>query len=507
MLDRFTLYNARCSGGVIAFGGLSRNFSFSLLEATVSRVAYALDELRSLNLRHVAVQCADTWRHWVLVLALGRLGIASSSLVNSCEFTHDMALLQPELVIVHGRGLPLADGRLILGDDWFDRVLSGVEKDEPSAYYPPVSVKPSALCRVAVVSGTRRDSHLIELSFGEVEAALLRLMYQDMNELFMRAASVTEGVGNGKPHLLCTVGPQSISGYLMAGAALAAGTTLRSNDSQNIGREIVSAPSLLMVMTPAHLEHALKALPPQMKPLSHVYITVVGGGLSQACLERTRAHFTPHVQVIYGADESGAVTAIAAEKRSDDKSVGVVLPWADVQIVDAEGRVLTQGEVGEIRLRGGGVVRGYVDDSQASAASFREGWFYPGDKGYFSASGELHLCGRVDALVSIGGAKFDCGLLEDILRSEPAIEDVGVFLASDAEGQEGLYVALVAHERFDDASLSQKMRQRYPTLPPLVMIWVRSIPRNEQGGVDRTALRESLEGYIRQELMQSRSEA
>lgn len=500
MLDRFVAYNARSAGSVTAFGSLSHQRSYALLEATVSRLARALESLRTLDLHRVAVQCPDIWRHWCLTLALGRLGIASASLVNGEVPEVELDVLKPDLIILHGQGgLSSGDGRLALQEDWFERVLAGVEKDDPSSYYAPVPVERSAPCRIALASGTNQIPHLIELSFGEVEEQIHRLMYHDMIEFF---ASHTgrRGRVTGKPQLLCSIGPQALSGYLMAGAALAGGTTLRISDAQSIGAEVMQASTLMLVMTPVHLDHLLQVLPPSMRPVDHIHLTVVGGKLSSAVLDKVRERFTPHVQVVYGTDECGIVAAIAAEKRQGNDEVGPPLPWVEVEIVDTQGCRLPVGQSGDVRIRGGGVISGYLDDGPAVAQRFRDGWFYPGDRGFLSPEGMLHLQGRSDALVNAGGAKFDLDVVENILRSEPRIEDVGVFTMENSEGAERFYAAIVSREKFDEAALSARLRERYLALPPVILIWVPEVPRTRTGIVDRERLKTTLKDYIRHEL-------
>lgn len=500
MLDRFVAYNARSAGSAVAFGSLSHQRSYALLEATVSRLARALEGLRSLDLRRVAVQCPDIWRHWALTLALGRLGLASASLVNGEVPDVELDALRPDLIILHGQGgLMPGDGRLVLQEDWFERVLAGVEKDDPSSYYPPVPVKRSAPCRVALASGTNQIPHLIELSFGEVEEQIHRFMYHDMVEFFASSAS-RRGRMTGKPQLLCTIGPQALSGFLMAGAALAGGTTLRNSDAQSIGTEVMQASTLMLVMTPVHLDHLLQVLPPSMRPVDHVHLTIVGGKLPAATLETVRQRFTPHVQVVYGTDECGIVAAIAAEKRQGDDEVGPPLPWVEVEIVDEKGHRVPAGQAGDVRIRGGGVIRGYLDGGPAMEQRFRDGWFYPGDRGFLSSEGTLHLQGRSDALVNAGGAKFDLEVVEDILRSESRIRDVGVFTMANKEGVERFYAAIVSNEQFDEKALSARLRKRYVALPPVILIWVPEVPRTRAGFVDREKLKATLKDYIRHEL-------
>ncbi|MCX5619035.1 MULTISPECIES: AMP-binding protein [Bombella] len=499
MLDRFIAYNARHNGGDIAFGSLARQQTYAQLEAIVSRLARALEGLRDLAPRRVAVQCSDSWRHWALTLALGRLGLASASLSKGDVSEEDLAILQPEIIIIHGMGcMPPGEGRLVLDEAWFERVLEGVEGDDASNYYPPVPVEPSTPCRAALANGTDRNIHLIELSFAELEAELHRFIYHDMVEFFVRKARTARHVSS-KPNLLCSIGPQSLSGFLMAGAALAAGTTVRSSDSQNIATEMMQAAEMLLVLTPAHLEHVLKALPPASRAMSHIHLRVVGAGLPQKTLEQTQERFTPHVQIVYGTDETGVVAAIPAEKRQSEESVGLPLPWVDIEAVDAEGRRCPAGEVGYIRIRSESV-HPYKEENPVGGARFHEGWFYPGDRGAISTTGEVHLHGRADALINVGGAKFDLGVVEEILLTEPRIKEAGVFMLEDRQGVERCYAAIVSTETFDEQALSVKLRQRYAALPPVTMIWVPEIPRTTEGHVERERLRAMLKDYIQHKL-------
>lgn len=491
MLDRFVLHNARRCGDVVALGGLVRQCRFDQLEASVSRLTRALQGLQTLEPRLVAVQCVDSWRHWMLVLVLGRLGIASVSLPEADVPQEMLAVLSPDLIILHDGDLPNQEGRLFLDDVWFRQVLDGVEHDQSEDYFPPVPVDPGALCRVAVAMGTDRDMHVLGFSYADIEASLLRFVYQDMSEAL--AMMSPQGV---KPHLLCTISPVSISGYLMVGAALAAGTTVRGATEQTMGAEVAQGHALFVVITPVHLEHLLRSLPPGMKPVEHVHLTVVGAALSAPLLERTRRLLTPHVTVAYGIDEGGLVSSIVATEREDEQSVGRVLPWAGVQIVDDHDVPLPEGQQGIIRLRTSGAVKEYLNEPDVTQKRFRDGWFYPGDRGFVSSKGELHLCGRVDDIVAIGGGKFDLAVLDQMLKEEVIVQDAASFVVWNKEGQQVLYCALVTNGELDGDALSKKLRKRYTALPPVTVLWVRDIPYRDSGTVDRERLQRSLTVHL-----------
>jgi fatty-acyl-CoA synthase len=138
------------------------------------------------------------------------------------------------------------------------------------------------------------------------------------------------------------------------------------------------------------------------------------------------------VQLAYGLTETGPTVAVTrysdpAEKRAT--TVGRPLPGVEVMAVD----VLT-GElhgpteaVGEIAVRGPGVMLGYVRMPTETARSFTpEGFFLTGDLGILDEDGYLRIVGRRKEAIVRGGYQVFPREVEDRLRSHPAVDDVCV---------------------------------------------------------------------------------
>ncbi|MDF7673186.1 class I adenylate-forming enzyme family protein [Acetobacteraceae bacterium ESL0709] len=492
MFDRFVLHNARRSGETLAFGGMARQCSFARLEASVSRVARILQNLKELPSPLIAVQCPDLWRHWIIILALSRLGLTSVSLPDADVSEEILSLLKPDLIIQHEGDLPHSPKSLVLGHGWFQKALSGVESDGVEAYFPPCPVDPRSACRVAIAAGTDKNFHALSFSFGDIETAILRLIYQDS-----AAALELAGKGHKKPDLLCTLGAASHSAFLMMSAALASATTIREANNQNVGSEVARGHPLFVVMTPSHLEHLIKALPPGMKPLSHLSLTVVGASLSDRLLQEALTRLTPHIAVAYGTDECGLVTEISASQRGAIASVGSVLPWASVEIVGEDDVPLPVGETGSVRIRTVGMAQSYRGEPGYSRQRFKGGWFYPGDRGSLSPQRELHITGRSDDLVALGGAKFDLSVIDSIIKANPVIIDAASFLVANEKGDGKIYCALINHQELAGEEVSKALRKRYPDLPPVTVIWVEAIPYKEDGFVDRQRLKNSVSVYLK----------
>lgn len=86
-------------------------------------------------------------------------------------------------------------------------------------------------------------------------------------------------------------------------------------------------------------------------------------------------------------------------------SCGPPLPGVELRVTDAEGRTVPAGVEGEIRLRSGSVMDGYVDDPVATADTIDDGWLRTGDLGVL-VGGQLHVSGRLKELIIQNGAKF-----------------------------------------------------------------------------------------------------
>ena len=145
------------------------------------------------------------------------------------------------------------------------------------------------------------------------------------------------------------------------------------------------------------------------------------------------AWFHPHLDADrarfitgYGMTEmSGYVTALdwrdpAAVRQAQ---IGTPLPGVEMRIVDAEGREVSCGEVGEIRVRGPGMFSGY-HRQPAGTGRDRDGYFCTGDLGRIDAGGVFHFVGRSKDLLRVKGINVSPLEVESVLASHPAVESV-----------------------------------------------------------------------------------
>jgi acyl-CoA synthetase (AMP-forming)/AMP-acid ligase II len=103
----------------------------------------------------------------------------------------------------------------------------------------------------------------------------------------------------------------------------------------------------------------------------------------------------------------------------------------DIAILDDDWKPVQQGQPGEVAIRGPSVVDGYLDNPDANAASFREGWFRTGDVGHLSSDGYLTLVGRIKELINRGGEKISPYEVENVLLTHPSVSEAAVYPVSD----------------------------------------------------------------------------
>ena len=92
--------------------------------------------------------------------------------------------------------------------------------------------------------------------------------------------------------------------------------------------------------------------------------------------------------------------------------------------MDDDGKLLPRGEIGEIVIRGPNVTSGYVDNPQANAKSFTNGWFRTGDQGTLDEDGYLRITGRLKEMINRGGEKVSPLEVDVVLMEHPAVAQV-----------------------------------------------------------------------------------
>jgi long-chain acyl-CoA synthetase len=171
------------------------------------------------------------------------------------------------------------------------------------------------------------------------------------------------------------------------------------------------------------------------------------------------------------------------------------MPGCEVTIRDDAGQVLPTGEDGEICVRSPGVLSGYWNAPEATAAALHGGWLYTGDIGHLDADGYLYVVDRKKDLIIRGGFNVYPRDVEDVLLTHPAVAQAGVVGRPDPRlGEEVVaFAALrpgatVSPEELVEHAKAHLAATKYPREVRIVPF----VPLTSVGKLDRKRLRQIL---------------
>jgi fatty-acyl-CoA synthase len=157
---------------------------------------------------------------------------------------------------------------------------------------------------------------------------------------------------------------------------------------------------------------------------------VAGAPIGDELVRRIRMELCPNLQVAYSLTETAATVAITQGTDPLDKqifTVGRPLPGTDVRVLDLDGTILPVESLGEIAIKGAGVMKGYYRQPGETSQAFDEdGYFMTGDLGIVDDDGFVHIVGRRKELIIRGGFNVYPREVEDRLHAHPAVMDVAV---------------------------------------------------------------------------------
>jgi long-chain acyl-CoA synthetase len=184
----------------------------------------------------------------------------------------------------------------------------------------------------------------------------------------------------------------------------------------------------LLNVPDAESRHDLK------KIASTLRIGISGGAaIPVEVIRQFEARFEVPILEGYGLSETSPVATFShLEFPRIPGSVGQPLGGTDVRIVDADGKPLPDGEVGEVVIRGHNVMKGYWRKPDATAQVIRDGWFHSGDLGRRDAAGNLYIVDRLKDMIIRGGFNVYPRELEEVIMTHPAVAQVAVLGVPDA---------------------------------------------------------------------------
>lgn len=244
----------------------------------------------------------------------------------------------------------------------------------------------------------------------------------------------------------------------------------------------------------AMLERVLAVRGERRAP-EHLELVLLGGGPASDDLIRRAEALGHPVAPTYGLTEAASQVATRPPRSAADEPSGGLVPLGGVslRIVDERGAACAPGVEGEIQVRGPIVMRGYLDDPDASDAALRDGWLATGDIGRLDEAGRLQVLDRRTDLIVSGGENVYPAQVESVLEGHPDVLEAGVRGEADATygARPAAWVVLRPGLSVDVPALQAFCRERLAAYAvPVRIEALAELPRNATGKLLRRRLGE-----------------
>jgi malonyl-CoA/methylmalonyl-CoA synthetase len=197
----------------------------------------------------------------------------------------------------------------------------------------------------------------------------------------------------------------------------------------------------------------------------------------------------------YGMTETNMNTSNPIEGERKAGTVGPPLPGVEVRITNDDGKVLPDGEIGHLQVRGPNVFAGYWRMPEKTAEDFTDdGFFNTGDMGQIDDDGYVAIVGRNKDLVITGGLNVYPKEVELFIDDLAGVKESAVIGVAHADLGEGLVAIVVAEAGMNpgEAELIDACKEELANFKvPKRVVFVDDLPRNTMAKVQKNVLRET----------------
>ncbi|HEY3679468.1 MAG TPA: fatty acid--CoA ligase [Bradyrhizobium sp.] len=221
----------------------------------------------------------------------------------------------------------------------------------------------------------------------------------------------------------------------------------------------------------------------------------IPAALLKECIEVFKCGF---VQMYGMTETTGTIVALAPEDHIEGldrmRSAGKALPGVELAILDADGKRLPPGEVGEIATRSGSNMVGYWNLPEATAKTLdADGWLRTGDAGYMDKDGYLYIHDRIKDMIISGGENIYPAEVESAICDHPDVAEVAVIGVPDDKWGEAVkaIVVMKSGRQASSSDIINFTRERIAGFKtPKTVDFIEALPRNASGKILRRHLRD-----------------
>lgn len=267
-----------------------------------------------------------------------------------------------------------------------------------------------------------------------------------------------------------------------------------------VGRESITNTFMIPNMMRRLMDVGVLAEPDVRRNLKAVH---TGAGLLRMPDKQLFTDMLPGADLYfrYGLTEAGPmVTRLKPADMLDprvDGSIGTEYLLAEAQIQTEHGQQAAPGELGEICVRGPGLMTAYFGRPEATAEAMRGGWLHTGDLAVQDERGYFYFRDRLKEMIKTGGENVYCSEIEQVLHLHPAVLEAVVMGVPDPKWDEEVRAVVVLRtgQAADAAELSGFLRQHlagYKIPKKMVFVQPHELPRSSAGKLVKSQLKVNL---------------
>lgn len=221
---------------------------------------------------------------------------------------------------------------------------------------------------------------------------------------------------------------------------------------------------------------------------------LLGGGFIEDVLVEPAIAKGWNISKVYGSSETSSfVTMLSgSELLSKTGSAGKAVPPNEIFIVDENHVKLPPNSSGEIAVKSGAVMEGYVNNKVDTAKKLDGGLYYSGDVGYLDGEGYLFIEARRNDLIISGGENINPEEIETAISGCSGVEDCCVIGVEDKTWGQAVAAAIVkSDDKISAAEIKANLKKKLAGFKiPKEIIFVEKIPRTPLGKIEKVRVRE-----------------
>ncbi|MFN3534998.1 MAG: long-chain-fatty-acid--CoA ligase [Desulfatiglandales bacterium] len=234
-----------------------------------------------------------------------------------------------------------------------------------------------------------------------------------------------------------------------------------------------------------------------LKRSSIRYCVSGGASLPVEILQRFQERFQTVIYEGYGLTESSPVCIENPfGKKTKPGSIGLPIPGFEAKIVDESGKEVKSGEIGELIVKGPGVMKGYLNREKETKETIVDGWLHTGDMAYKDQDGYIFIVDRKKDMIIRGGYNVYPREIEEILFSHPSVLEAAVYGVPHPDLGEEVAADVILKQKITHQELIEYVKAKVaPYKYPRIINIVEELPKSHTGKVLKKDLRER---FIRQ---------